>query len=36
MKMLFRAQTPSRVDFWALGGFLTVYSLALGTVLFVL
>ena len=34
MKIVFRAQTPSRLDFWALGGFLMVYSLALGTVLF--
>jgi hypothetical protein len=36
MKMIFRAQTPGRVDFWALGGFLIVYGLALGTVVFIL
>ena len=34
MKTIFRTQTPNRVDFWALGGFLTIYGLALGTVLF--
>lgn len=36
MKNIFRAQTPRRTDFWALGGFLMVYGLALGTVIFVL
>jgi|LauGreDrversion4_1035100.scaffolds.fasta_scaffold187841_2 hypothetical protein len=34
MKTIFRTQTPRRTDFWALGGFLIVYGLALGTVLF--
>lgn len=34
MKMIFRTQSPSRSDFWALGGFMIVYLVALGTVVF--
>lgn len=36
MKAIFRTQTPSRSDFLLLAGFLTIYGLALGTVLFIL
>lgn len=36
MKTLFRTQTPSRSDFWALAGFFALYAAALGTVVFIL